>query len=61
MRPGRIAVVAPLACTIRRVPSEAVLNEDDGMKAPCTVKLHNEVAESEQRVGKRVLGLVRRG
>jgi mRNA interferase MazF len=30
--------VAPVTSTIRGVPSEIVLNEEDGMKAPCAVK-----------------------
>ncbi|HEY6987179.1 MAG TPA: type II toxin-antitoxin system PemK/MazF family toxin [Bryobacteraceae bacterium] len=33
--------VAPVTSTIRGVPSEVVLNEEDGMKAPCAVNLHN--------------------
>ena len=39
---------------LRRVPSEAALNEDDGMKAPCAVNLHNAVTVSQERLGKRV-------
>jgi mRNA interferase MazF len=35
--------VAPITTTIRGVPSEVVLNEDNGMKAPCAVNLHNAV------------------
>jgi hypothetical protein len=27
----------------RGVPSEVVLNEEDGMKSPCAVNLHNAV------------------
>lgn len=49
--------VAPITSTIRGVPSEVVLNEDDGMKAPCAVNLHNAVTVSQQRVGKRVAQL----
>jgi hypothetical protein len=29
--------VAPVTSTIRGVPSEVVLNEEDGMKSPCAV------------------------
>jgi hypothetical protein len=36
--------VAPVTSTIRGVPSEVVLNEEDGMKSPCAVNLHNAVA-----------------
>jgi mRNA interferase MazF len=46
--------VAPITSTIRGVPSEVVLNEDDGMKSPCAVNLHNAVTVSQQRLGKRV-------
>ena len=45
--------VAPITTTIRGVPSEVALNEDDGMKAPCAVNLHNAVTVSQQRLGKR--------
>jgi len=53
--------VAPITSTIRGVPSEVVLSEEDGMKAPCAVNLHNAVTVSQQRLGKRVaqLGSVR--
>ncbi len=40
--------------TIRGVPSEVVLNEEDGMKSPCAVNLHNAVTVSQQRLGRRV-------
>jgi len=36
------------------VPSEVVLDEEDGMKSPCAVNLHNAVTVSQQRLGKRV-------
>ena len=49
--------LAPITSAIRGVPSEVVLNEDDGMKSPCTVNLHNAVAVSQQRLGKRVAQL----
>ena len=49
--------VAPVTSTIRGVPSEVVLNEEDGMKAPCAVNLHNAVTVSQQRLGKRVAQL----
>ena len=34
-----------------RLPSEVVLNEEDGMKSPCAVNLHNAVTVSQQRPG----------
>ena len=49
--------VAPVTSTIRGVPSEVVLNEEDGMKAPCAVNLHNAVTVSQQRLGKRLAQL----
>ncbi len=39
------------------VPSEVVLNEEDGMKSPCAVNLHNAVTVSQRRLGKRVAQL----
>jgi mRNA interferase MazF len=49
--------VEPVTSTIRGVPSEVVLNEEDGMKSPCAVNLHNAVTVSQQRLGKRVAQL----
>lgn len=49
--------VAPITSTIRGVPSEVVLDEDDGMKVRCAVNLHNAVTVSQQRLGKRVARL----
>jgi mRNA interferase MazF len=49
--------VAPITSAIRGVPSEVVLNEEDGMKGPCAVNLHNTVTVSPQRLGKRVAHL----
>ena len=47
--------IATLA--LRGVPSEAVLNEEDGMKSPCAVNLHNAVTVSQRRLGRRVAQL----
>jgi mRNA interferase MazF len=49
--------VAPITSTIRGVPSEVVLNEEDGMKSPCAVNLHNSVTVSQDRLGQRVAHL----
>src|ERR1019366_2889960 len=49
--------VAPVTSTIRGVPSEVVLNEEDGMKSPCAVNLHNAVTVSQQRLGRRLARL----
>lgn len=49
--------VAPVTSTIRGVPSEVVLDEEDGMKAPCAVNLHNLVTVSKASLGRRVAAL----
>ena len=49
--------VAPITSTIRGVPSEVVLTEEDGMKGPCAVNLHNAVTISQNKLGKRVAQL----
>jgi mRNA interferase MazF len=49
--------VAPITSAVRGVPSEVVLNEDDGMKSPCAVNLHHAVTVSQERLGKRVAHL----
>jgi mRNA interferase MazF len=46
--------VAPITLTIRGVPSEVRLDENDGMKAPCAVNLHNAITVSQERLGMRV-------
>jgi mRNA interferase MazF len=55
--------VAPITSAIRGVPSEVLLGEEDGMKAPCAVNLHNAITVSQKRLGTRVtqLGLRRMG
>jgi len=49
--------VAPITSAIRGVPSEVVLGEDDGMKKPCAVNLHNAITVPQHRLGKRVAQL----
>ena len=49
--------VAPITATVRGVPSEVLLGEDDGMKSACAVNLHNVVTVSQARMGKRVARL----
>lgn len=49
--------VAPITSTVRDVPSEVVLDTDDGMKGRCAVNLHNVVTVSQQRLGRRVARL----
>ena len=49
--------VAPITSTIRGVPSEVVLGEEDGMKGPCAVNLHKAITVSRDRLGRRVAQL----
>ena len=49
--------VAPVISAIRGVPSEVVLNENDGMKVACAVNLHNAVTVWQDRLGRRVAQL----
>jgi len=49
--------VAPVTSTARGVPSEVLLDEEDGMKHRCAVNLHNAVTVSQQRLGRRVARL----
>ena len=49
--------VAPITSTIRGVPSEVILNEEDGMKGPRAVNLHNAVTISQNRLGRRIAQL----
>jgi mRNA interferase MazF len=51
------ATVAPITSTIRGVPSEVRLGEEDGLKGPCAVNLHHTITVSQQRLGKRVAHL----
>ena len=49
--------IAPITSTIRGVPSEVLLGEEDGMKAPCAVNLHNLVTVPQAAVGRRLAQL----
>lgn len=49
--------VAPVTSTIRGVPSEVVLSDEDGVKSPCAVNLHNAVTVLKDRLGRRVAQL----
>jgi len=49
--------VAPITSTIRDVPSEVMLDTDDGMKGRCAVNLHNLITIPQSRLGKRIAGL----
>lgn len=49
--------VAPITSSIRGVPSEVVLDVEDGMKRPCAVNLHNLVTVAQRSLGRRVAQL----
>jgi mRNA interferase MazF len=49
--------VAPITSAIRGVPSEVVLNEEDGMKGPCAINLHNVITVRQSELGRRVTQL----
>jgi mRNA interferase MazF len=49
--------VAPVTSTIRGVPSEVVLDQEDGMNEPCAVNLHHVLTVSQHRLGRRVARL----
>ncbi len=49
--------VAPITSTIRGVPSEVLLNTEDGMKGTCAINLHNLVTLSQDRLVRRVTSL----
>ena len=49
--------VAAITSTVRDVPSEVILDIDDGMKGRCAVNLHNAVTLAQERLGKRVASL----
>ena len=51
--------VAPITSTVRNVPSEVILDVDDGMKSRCAVNRHNAVTVSQQRLTRRVASLNR--
>ena len=56
---GHLATVtvAPITSTVRNVPSEVILDADDGMKSRCAVNLHNSVTVSQVRLTRRVASL----
>ena len=49
--------VAQVTSTIRGVPAEVVLDEEDGMKAPCAVNLHNIATVPQNDLGRLVAQL----
>ena len=51
--------VAPVTSSIRGIQSQVMLDERDGMKAPCVVNLHNIVTVPKHYVGSRITQLNR--
>jgi len=49
--------VAPITSTVRDVPSEVILDVEDGMRTRCAVSLHNAVTVSQARLGRRIANL----
>jgi len=49
--------IASITSAIRGVPSEVLLNEEDGMKSSYAVNLHNLVTVPQSRLGRRVAQL----
>jgi len=49
--------IAPITSAIRGVRSEVRLDENDGMKFPCAVNLHNTVTVPQRWLGARVAQL----
>ena len=49
--------VAPITSAVRSVPSEVILDVDDGMKGHCAVNLHDAVTVALARLGRRVASL----
>lgn len=49
--------VAPITSTIRDIPTEVALTEDDGVRARCAVNLDHVVTLPKAALGRRVTGL----
>jgi mRNA interferase MazF len=49
--------VAQVTSTIRGIPAEVVLDEDDGIKTPCAVNLHNIATVPQNELGRLVAQL----
>lgn len=46
--------VAPITSTIREIPTEVMLDQSDGMRAPCAVSLDNVVTVPRAGLGRRL-------
>ena len=49
--------VAPITSTIRNIPSEVYLDEDDGLLNPCVANFDNIVTVSKDKLGRRIATL----
>ena len=49
--------IAPIATTVRDVPSEVLLGPEDGMKAVCVVNLHHVMTVPRKALGRWVAAL----
>jgi mRNA interferase MazF len=49
--------VAPITSTVRDIPTEVVLDVDDGMKTRCAANLDHVMTVPRARLGRRVSGL----
>ena len=49
--------VAPVTSTIRNIPSEVFLSEDEGMKKDCVVNLDHIQTVSKKKIGTRLTSL----
>jgi len=49
--------VAPVSSSIRSLDSEVILDERDGMKSTCAVKLHSTTTLPKGRLGMRIAQL----
>jgi mRNA interferase MazF len=43
--------IAPITSTMRGVPSEVLLDEEDGLKGPCAVNLHGAITVPQNLLG----------
>jgi mRNA interferase MazF len=52
--------VAPITSTIRSIPTEVVLTEDDGLPSTCAVNFDNLQTVSKSNIGDRIARLTAR-
>jgi mRNA interferase MazF len=52
--------VAPITSTIRSIPTEVVLTEDDGLPSPCAANFDNLQTVPKSNIGDRITRLTAR-